>query len=265
MADLGQLEEALSNSQKATELFRTLVSLAPRHLPSLASSLRNFASILWNVGRRDESVAACVEATSIMRDIADTETHFLGALAATLDQLAGCLLEKGDINGASAATAECAEVRRKIAALPAQKDLLFLSEVEMDEKDDLEDENKLEDEAREPATQSDEYHDPATDIEAVVSGISSRALPSTTHSESTESQFEPSGMSIATEEKGMSSIAAQGKEKDTLTSTVMPRQPNVLSIPLEVSLRLSTTPVDMAWWMLLGILSVGFAVLWNRV
>ncbi|KAJ6499877.1 hypothetical protein DFH09DRAFT_844817, partial [Mycena vulgaris] len=109
----GQLETALLNAERATELYRESVSLAPRHLPTLASSLQNLASILWNIGRRDQSISACDEAVSIVRKVADNETYFLGTLGEALDQLAGYLAEKGDNEGAAAAMYESAEVRRR--------------------------------------------------------------------------------------------------------------------------------------------------------
>ncbi|KAJ6488379.1 hypothetical protein DFH09DRAFT_837777, partial [Mycena vulgaris] len=116
----GQLEAALLNAEKATELYRELVSLAPLHLPTLTSSLQNLASILWNIGRRDESISACDEAVSIMREVADSETYLLRALGEALDQLAGYLAKKGDSEGAAAATDESAEVRHRIELLPPE-------------------------------------------------------------------------------------------------------------------------------------------------
>ncbi|KAJ6488373.1 hypothetical protein DFH09DRAFT_1455667, partial [Mycena vulgaris] len=116
----GQLEAALLNAERATELYRELVFLAPLHLPTLASSLQNLASILWNLGRRDQSISASDEAVSIMRKLADSETYLLGALGEALNQLAGYLSETGDSEGASAATDESAEVRRRIELLPPE-------------------------------------------------------------------------------------------------------------------------------------------------
>ncbi|KAJ6499870.1 hypothetical protein DFH09DRAFT_1203341, partial [Mycena vulgaris] len=155
----GQLEAALLNAERATELYRESVSLAPRHLPTLASSLQNLASILWNIGRRDESISACDEAVSIMRKVADSETYFLGALGEALDQLAGYLSGKGDSDGASAATDESAEVRRRIELLPPEPEFLF-EEIETDSEDEDDDQEW------ETATESEEeYHDAAVDVE----------------------------------------------------------------------------------------------------
>jgi tetratricopeptide (TPR) repeat protein len=131
------LNEATVNAEKATELYRELVVLAPRHLPTLASSLLNLASILWNVGHREEAIAACEEAIGILRKVAEIETYFLPALADALDQLAGYLTEKGDIVGASAVTIESTAVRRRFASLPLQPDFLFEKiELEGDNEDD---------------------------------------------------------------------------------------------------------------------------------
>ncbi|KAJ7806450.1 hypothetical protein B0H13DRAFT_1454112, partial [Mycena leptocephala] len=116
----GESNEAIANAEKATELYRELVALAPRHFPTLASSLQNLASILWNIGRREEAIAACDEAVSIMQKVVYPETYFLPALANALDQLAGYLAEKGDINSASAAATESTGVRRTYASLPPE-------------------------------------------------------------------------------------------------------------------------------------------------
>ncbi|KAJ7736504.1 hypothetical protein B0H14DRAFT_501805 [Mycena olivaceomarginata] len=55
LATSGETQQALAKVEKATELYRELVALAPGHLPTLASSLRNLGSILRDVGRRDDS------------------------------------------------------------------------------------------------------------------------------------------------------------------------------------------------------------------
>ncbi|KAJ7933977.1 hypothetical protein B0H13DRAFT_1447876, partial [Mycena leptocephala] len=91
----GELNEAITNAEKATKLYRELVALALRHLPTLASSLQNLALILWNAGRREEAIVACKEAVSIMRKVVELEMYFLPALADALDQLVGYLTEKG--------------------------------------------------------------------------------------------------------------------------------------------------------------------------
>ncbi|KAJ7791863.1 hypothetical protein B0H13DRAFT_2517751 [Mycena leptocephala] len=113
------------NTEKATKLYRELVALAPRHLPTLASSLQNLASILWNVGRQEEAIAACEEAVSIMRKVVHPETYLLPALADALDQLVGYLTEKGDIISTSVTTTESTKVRRTYTSLPPELDFLF--------------------------------------------------------------------------------------------------------------------------------------------
>ncbi|KAJ6594606.1 hypothetical protein B0H19DRAFT_65968 [Mycena capillaripes] len=136
LATSGDLDQALINAKKATELYRELVGLVPRHLPTLASSLRNLASTLWKVGRQDEAVTACKGAVDILRKVVEPETYFLPALAEALDQLSGYLTEKGDREGASAVTAESTEVRDKFASLPPQPDFLFEKVVKDAESDD---------------------------------------------------------------------------------------------------------------------------------
>ncbi|KAJ7891991.1 hypothetical protein B0H13DRAFT_2340297 [Mycena leptocephala] len=161
LATSGQLEEALSKAEKATELYRELIALAPRHLPNLAGSLQNLASLLWSSDRRDESVVACTEAVGILRQVSNNEDYFLPSLAEVLEWLGRYLSEKGDAGGATAAIAECTEVSRKIRLLPRQ--------LSFKDHDVLSDD---EDEVWETATESeDEYHDLYTDEELVVGDI----------------------------------------------------------------------------------------------
>ncbi|KAJ7141062.1 hypothetical protein C8R44DRAFT_240476 [Mycena epipterygia] len=145
LATLGQFKEAISNSEKATKLFRESVSLVPGNLPSLASSLQNQASILWNICHQDKAISACKEAVTIMQQVAGNETYFLADLAAGLVQLALYLSDVGDNDGASAATAECEEVQKKIALLPPQPDFLFEEVVQEPEEETCKPEEILED------------------------------------------------------------------------------------------------------------------------
>ncbi|KAJ7466981.1 hypothetical protein FB451DRAFT_1259751 [Mycena latifolia] len=247
LAATGNMDESLLNAEKATDLYRELVSLAPRHLPTLANSLRNLASILCKIGRVDESVSACEEAISILRQVAETETYFLPALAEALDQLAGYFAESGDTEHAWAVISESAEVRRRIELLPTQTGLLF-PEIDMDSEDEDEDD------AWETATESeDEYQDAPgtlTDMEVVILEASDN-LPSITVS-SAETPSEGSRKN------------AREPEGPTAMDTAKPVQTsvaNMLSTPLEIRLR--STPVDILWWMLVGILSVAVALLWS--
>ncbi|KAJ6594604.1 hypothetical protein B0H19DRAFT_65982 [Mycena capillaripes] len=288
----GDLDQALINAEKATELYRKLVGLAPRHLPTLASSLRNLASVLSKVGRKDEAVTACVEVVGIMRKVVDLEAYFLPAFADALDQLAAYLTERGNGEGASAVTAESAEVRRKFVSLPPQPEFLF-EKVEMDAGlDDEEDEGA--EECWETASEDDEYHDAsepdaATDVEEVVSEAA-RAIICKTPSVSMpdtpplHAGFESS--MVAAEDIVIPSAAAIEPVTDalvlpvdaTVTSSVPARDEGprteaaisvksplteILSTPLEM--RLHSTPMDILWWTLLILFGVLFAVPWSRV
>ncbi|KAJ6567716.1 hypothetical protein DFH09DRAFT_892397, partial [Mycena vulgaris] len=113
LAKAGERDEALSNAEKATALYRECVSLAPRYLPDLSNGLKHLASMLYSVGRVDDAIRACEEAVSIVRKVADIETYFLGSLGEGLDQLARYLFEKGHTKRAAAAMSEAAQVRRR--------------------------------------------------------------------------------------------------------------------------------------------------------
>ncbi|KAF8149226.1 hypothetical protein K438DRAFT_1866632 [Mycena galopus ATCC 62051] len=125
LATSGQLTKALGSAQKSVDLYRELAGLAPRHLPTLASSLRNLASILWNLGSLEASIAAGEEAVSILGMVAETEPYFLGALAEALDHLAEYHPNERDFKKACSAVTQCADVRRKIALRPPEPDFIF--------------------------------------------------------------------------------------------------------------------------------------------
>jgi tetratricopeptide (TPR) repeat protein len=283
--------QALVTAQTATKLYRELVELAPTHLPILARSLRDLASNLWTVGRRVESAATCEEAANIMRNVVITESYFLPALAEVLEQLAGYLKETGSAAYASAATAECAEVRRKFESLPPEPDFIF-EEIKMEWAD--EDEGNGGDVWEIVGNSDDEYCDvsrAAADVEEVVlpgeapTGVfQDVTLPNPP----VFSDPEPSEVSVsagvftrvdsevslaaspptylnATSTSATSQVTS-GEEKvvdpatDTDThKTGKRRVSDLLNTPLEV--KLSTTPMDILWWVLVGILSILVGIL----
>ncbi|KAJ7466999.1 hypothetical protein FB451DRAFT_1560940 [Mycena latifolia] len=251
LAAAGKIDESLLSAEKATHLYRELVLLAPRHLPTLANSLQNFASILRKIERVDESVSACEEAISILRQVAETETYFLPALAEALDQLAGYFAESGDTERASAVISESTDVRRRIGLLPTQTGLLF-PDIDMDSKDEDEDD------AWETATESEEEYQDApgapTDMEVVVLEASS-SLPSI--------QQMVSSAETPLEQSRKNAREPEGPAAMNTAKPVQTRVANMLSTLLEI--RLSSMPVDILLWMLVGILSVAVALLWSRV
>ncbi|KAJ7141053.1 hypothetical protein C8R44DRAFT_974697 [Mycena epipterygia] len=214
LATLGQLDEALSNTKKATNLFRELVLLAPGNLPSLAISLQNQASILWNICCQDEAISACKEAVTIMQKVAERETYFLADLAAGLIQLALYLSDVGDNDSASAATAECEEVQKKIALLPPQPDFLFEEVVQEPEDETYEPEEILED--------------------TVFLALAEILIPL----DLTPTAQEPQ-VPVPEEHTPKTDNSAKGRIVDLLA---------------EVKIKPNSTPMDALWWILLGVL-----------
>ncbi|KAJ7467001.1 hypothetical protein FB451DRAFT_1369467 [Mycena latifolia] len=259
----GMLEEALWNAKKATKLYREAAACARQHFSALATSLLNVASITSRVWRGNDSISACEEAVSILRQVRDAET----ALAEALDQLAGYHSENGDAERAAAATSEAVEVRRKIESLPPQPFFLF-SEFEM--------ESESEDDGGATATESDdeeEYHDATTDLEVVFSEVacatSAQELPSATQAveAGVESCCSPSAASHAAvlsmgEAATPPIILESHGEERVANDTAKDRVTDILGTPLEVKFQLSSTPMDLLWWILLVILSVAFV--WSR-
>ncbi|KAJ7855390.1 hypothetical protein B0H13DRAFT_2577882 [Mycena leptocephala] len=220
----GELKEAIANAEKATELYRELVTLAPQHLPTLASSLLNLASILWNVSCREEAIAACEEAVSIMQKVVEMETYFLPALADALDQLAGYLMEKGDIISASAATTESTEAQGKYVSLPPGPDFLFEKiGMQSDDEDDEEEEG-----AWETALEGDdEYCDVPMDTDVVISDATHFENPVSAYMDNTPT----SSFAALEEPEGPAATDTVLVAKGSLTE--------ILSKPLEVRLSMN--------------------------
>jgi tetratricopeptide (TPR) repeat protein len=251
----GEINTAIVNAEKATVLYRELVALAPRHLPTLASSLQNLASSLWNVSRREEAIAACEEATSMMRKVVEIETYFLPALADALGQLAGYLTEKGDIISASAATTESTEIWRTYASLPPGPDFLFEKiGMESDNEDDEEEEG-----AWETASEGDDkYYDVPMDTDMVISDAMHFENPVSAYMDNTPTssfaaQEEPEGPA-ATD----TVLVAEGSLTEILSKPLEVR----LSMNMSMSMSMCGTPMDILWWMLVGIL---FVAMWSHI
>ncbi|KAJ7853633.1 hypothetical protein B0H14DRAFT_3653544 [Mycena olivaceomarginata] len=270
------VEQALLNAEKAMELYRELVALAPCHLPTLASSLRNLGSILWDVGCQDAGVAACKAAVGIMWMVVKPETYFLPVLGEALEQLVVYLAEKGDVRGVSAAGAECAQVRREFAALPAEPEFLFETVADMVDLEDKAEGWAEADESHDTSeglsvgavesdNEADKYHDTSEPLMSVEppalisepSGHSSTSAPGPSTGTDAPVQANPTGDSTTVILNSSSTPAIQNPAAmDTVNS--------MFSKPLEVDMRLylQSRLMDILWWVLLGIL---FAIAWRRV
>ncbi|KAJ7466959.1 hypothetical protein FB451DRAFT_1369449 [Mycena latifolia] len=229
----GELENALSNAEKAIDLYRKLVVLAPRHLPALASSLQNLALVLCKLGQVDKSVTACEEVVGIMRNVAESETYFLPDLVEALDQLACHLSEKGNLDGAIAATNESAKRRKEIALVPPRTDFLF-SGIEIEEPEDI--------------LKNTVFLIEVGKVLDVPTGIPDKTP----------------------ETPAQKSIPARGEE-NTAPDQVICRSDSsndraFLAAPVELKVKMGSAPMDILWWILLGALSLGmaFAVMCSR-
>ncbi|KAJ6493825.1 hypothetical protein DFH09DRAFT_1206957 [Mycena vulgaris] len=207
-----------------------------------------------------------------MRKIADTETYFLAAFSEALDQLAEYFAEKGDSECATAAMSESTEVREKMALLPPEPEFLF---EEIDIQSDSENEDEEDAEAWD-TPELEEYYHATTDTKAVSAsttnfqGVEAQIQPRTSEDEDRIASPEPvpQARTPSVDDAATSPIAAKRSAE-----TIKPRHiriADILSTPLEV--RLSSTLMDLLWWILLGILSFLVAVLsvalvfiWNRV
>ncbi|KAK7006020.1 Tetratricopeptide repeat family [Favolaschia claudopus] len=278
-------EDALLNGRRATRLYRELVALAPRHLPTLARSLRHLASVLWSLRHEDEATAASEEAANILRKVADPETYFLPLFADALDELAGYLTKRGDSRVASTATTEAAEARLKFASLPPEPKWLFMQAVDEDEAGDLkwwerdaeQYHDALEGVASTDSAEADESDDagdlglegaPGTtgiveveEEQTVAAELSESNIsrifvePGDDASESRlekANDMDKSG-TATTGEAAKGGTEAQG----TLT--------NIFSKPVEIRFSMWSTLMDFIWWILLLLLASLLAVMYARI
>ncbi|KAJ6594601.1 hypothetical protein B0H19DRAFT_65986 [Mycena capillaripes] len=265
----GDPDQALINAEKAIKLYRELVGLAPGHLPTLVTGLRNLASMLWKTGRRDEAITTCEEAASIMRKVGVLETYFLPTLAEALEQLGGYFTGKGDVDSASAATAESAEVRSKFVSLPPPPDFLF-EKVEMMAESEDEDNEDAEG-GWETVSEDSEYHDTfesdaVINVEEVISDAArAMQIPDTSNK-----------IMVATRETLISrvvtiepvSVLHDGHKATNTGISTKNLFTGILSTPLEVKLNMSmsmhmhSTPMGILWWVLTGTL---FAFVCSRL
>ncbi|KAJ7640825.1 hypothetical protein DFH06DRAFT_1334543 [Mycena polygramma] len=252
-------DQALLAVANTIGLYCELVELAPRHLPTLASSLLDFASTLLTMGRRDQSFAACQEAVSIMRNVAVAETYFLPALAVTLEQLAGYLQDIGDPVGASAVAAECADARRRFASVPPPPEYLF-------EEQGNEFPLQISADTAEAWGILRDSHDNLNAVEPVDISPISPAVDSScpTYLDDTgPGIYSATILQVTSGPEGLDSVPA------TTTKTVTAARhwvASLLDTPIEV--KLSGTPMNILWWMLLGLLSslvgtLSLALAWN--
>ncbi|KAJ7367682.1 hypothetical protein DFH08DRAFT_980308 [Mycena albidolilacea] len=251
----GMAEQALVNAENTTELYRMS---GTRHLPALASNLRNLSSSLWHVGRRDKAITASRQAVGAIQEVGGLETYFLPALAKALDQLVNYFREEGDVGGASAAVAECAEVQKEFAALPPQPEFVFEKVVA-----ELEEQAAV---CEAPLYASEADEDPDTSVVGASTSKPS-SLSSTTGCPSIDTQSKLCEVSNA----GGDDVAINGSTNDATlvvegknaTDTAIHSIKHVLNKPLLVEVRLSmrSTIMDILWWIILGI---SFAVACKR-
>ncbi|KAK7006021.1 Tetratricopeptide repeat family [Favolaschia claudopus] len=280
-------EEALSNSRRATALYRELAALAPRHLPTLARSLRHLASVLWLLGHEDEATAASEEAVDILRKVADPKTYLLPLFADTLYELAGYLAKRGDCSGASSAIAEAAAARVRFSSLPPEPEWLFMQVVDGDEDVDLNwwewDVGQYHDAVEGVATmdcaeadESDDAGDLKSEDTLGTTGIVEVEEEQTVAAETPESNISPIFVALGdgadqprfrvkelndmnnsgtatTGEAAKGGTEAQG----TLT--------NIFSKPVEIRFSMRSTLMDFIWWILLLLLASLLAVMYARI
>jgi hypothetical protein len=185
-----------------------------------------------------------------------------------LSELACFLAENGHVDAADAASAECAEAQRKFALLAPQPEFLFqevVTEVESD-VEDIEGSN----EAREMASEDDDEHLDASEPPEVVSEAARTLMlesPSVAAADEVipDATVTPEPEAPVIPDEGAITSAVVLEEGLTATDTAISfKTPftDILNKPLEVKLSLRSTPMDIVWWMVLGIL---VAIVWSRI
>ncbi|KAJ7233922.1 hypothetical protein C8J57DRAFT_1381246 [Mycena rebaudengoi] len=246
LAASGQAEEALLNAEKAVGEYRDLVSLAFLPTLSLASSLRNLASRLWDVGRQEHSVTAIDEAVGILRQLVTNQSYLLSALCDSLEQLAMYLSEKGDAVGSSVAASECAIIRERIGHSPV------LTEGEADAESDSELCNAEEESGS--SLKEFGFHgaplaiEEQTETRQVFSqnGI----LPMKAE------EIPPFPLDVSIPESETSPAAQQGVTTSLLAEALATEKSKEITDSVGAQLEVKNLPFNLVWWILVAIFSL---------
>ncbi|KAJ7249280.1 hypothetical protein C8J57DRAFT_687782 [Mycena rebaudengoi] len=266
LATSGNLDEALVNAEKAVDEYRELVSLAIRHTPSLAGGLRNLASRFWDVDRRNESLTALKEAISLLREVADQQPHHFLSLANALEQLSEYLSVQGEVARSSTAAFECADIRERLARSP----------VSAEEEEEGDNDPQIWD-AEEGSGSSCEgiiSHGAALAIAAQTEG--DHELP-----QSGISPFQADGVPLSPPEARVAYASFSVPSEPSTSATtqqrvaggqqpeeVVPKATKDISMDFDgkrdgkrvevnlIKIELKNRPVDIIWWILLGILGL---------
>ncbi|KAJ7282562.1 hypothetical protein C8J57DRAFT_1295711 [Mycena rebaudengoi] len=240
LAASGQAEEALLNAEKAVGEYRDLVSLAFLPTLSLASSLRNLASRLWDVGRQEHS------AVGILRQLVTNQSYLLSALCDSLEQLAMYLSEKGDAVGSSVAASECAIIRERIGHSPV------LTEGEADAESDSELCNAEEESGS--SLKEFGFHgaplaiEEQTETRQVFSqnGI----LPMKAE------EIPPFPLDVSIPESETSPAAQQGVTTSLLAEALATEKSKEITDSVGAQLEVKNLPFNLVWWILVAIFSL---------
>jgi tetratricopeptide (TPR) repeat protein len=116
LSALGRREEALSATEEAVALRRTLSARRPDNfLPDLVRSLNNLGYRLSDLGRREDALSAMEEAVAHYRTLSSSRTDaFLSELATILNNLGNALSDLGRREEALSASEEAVALYRTL-------------------------------------------------------------------------------------------------------------------------------------------------------
>jgi tetratricopeptide (TPR) repeat protein len=116
-SNLEKLDEALSASREAVDIYRCLADTDPNNFrPEFARSLQNHGNHLAEVGRHDDALEATEEATELYRSLAkERPDRFLPDVARTLTALGNRLSDLGRREAALAAMQKAVDIYRPLA------------------------------------------------------------------------------------------------------------------------------------------------------
>ncbi len=113
---LGFLEEALEVCKRALSLRPSLYEITPRLEASLAKSLANQATILFDLGRYDQALALHIEALESFQEL-NQDGNYWPEVAIALDSAAASLSKNGDDHQAILLVEKSLSVLRQLEAI----------------------------------------------------------------------------------------------------------------------------------------------------
>jgi len=132
LAAVGRLEDALTNTRDAANIYRTVVTTRAVHLSKFAAVVQSLSVQLWEARCRDEAIDSWKEEVTIRRRLASTNPDLAPMLHDALCELSARLSQVNRFEEASVASLEARKVRDELPGVFEELPPILLSGLDAD-------------------------------------------------------------------------------------------------------------------------------------